>query len=169
MTPKIVYWRPTDDHHHLLLTHLIINPTNSPLLKQTSHNDPESRDHSEERREQRKSLYITSKSDKTNMEIKLWGSSKFVSSPCSSDKEHGPGNLGREACMWKATYRGCCQQHSEMKTSISQECMFVLWLISDLSATCGLNFRTTVASCSSWMISFFFVLPCCVAVNPVLT
>ena len=69
--------------------------------------------------------------------------------------------------VWKATYRGCCQQHSEMKTSISQECIFLLWLISDLSATCGLNFRTTAASCSSWMISFFFVLPRCVAVNPV--
>ena len=80
-------------------------------------------------REQRKSLYITSKSDKKHMEIKLWGSSKFVPSPCPSDKEHGPGNLGREACMWKATYRGCCQQHSEMKTSICQEYMFLLWLI----------------------------------------
>ena len=45
------------------------------------------------------------------------------------DKEHRPGNLGREACVWKATYRGCCQQHSEMKTSICQENMFLLWLI----------------------------------------
>ena len=43
----------------------------------------------------------------------------------------------------------------------------VVDLILDLLATCGLNFRTTVASCSFWMISFFFVLPCCVAVNPV--
>ena len=49
--------------------------------------------------------------------------------PCPSDKEHGPGNLGWEACVWKATSRGCCQQHFEMKTSICQENMFLLWLI----------------------------------------
>ena len=41
-------------------------------------------------------------------------------------------------------------------------------LISDLSATCGLNFRTTAASRSFRMISFFFVFPCCIAVYPVL-
>ena len=40
----------------------------------------------------------------------------------------------------------------------------VVDLISDLSATCGLKFRTTVASCSFRMISFFLRFPllrCC--------
>ena len=43
----------------------------------------------------------------------------------------------------------------------------VVDFMSDLSATCGLNFRIRVASCSFRMISFFSVFTCCVAVNPV--
>ena len=43
----------------------------------------------------------------------------------------------------------------------------VVDLMSDLSATCCLNFRSTVASCSFRMISVFSVFPCCVTVNVV--
>ena len=50
-------------------------------------------------RGQSKSLYITSKSDKTNMEIKLWGSSKFVPSPAHQTRSTGLETLvGRHAC-----------------------------------------------------------------------
>ena len=96
----------------------------------------------------------------------LWGSSKFVPSPCPSDKEHGPGSFGREASMWKATYRGCCQQHSEMKTSICQEYMFLLWLIwfQIVRLLVAWNY-----SCKLLILNdtTFFSLPCCIAVNPV--
>ena len=75
---------------------------------------------------------------------------------------------GRHACVKGYIQRMLSATFRDEDFNLSRIHVFIVVdLISDLSATCGLNFRTTVASCSFWMILIFFVFPCCVAVNPV--
>ena len=111
-------------------------------------------------REQRKSLYITSKSDKTNMEIKLWGSSNFVPSHAHQTRStarkpwqgdmHVKGYIQR---MLSATFRD--ENLNLSRIHISS----VVDLISDWSATCGLNFRLQLQAAHSELYHFYLFSP----------
>ena len=103
--------------------------------------------------------YLTSRGDKTSVEIKLWASPKFVPSPCPSDKEH-PWKLGQGGIyVWNVACGECCWLYAKTKPSnlLRIHVFVVVVLMSDLWSNFGLNFRTTisVASCSFGAISLF--------------
>ena len=112
--------------------------------------------------------YLTSRSDKTNVEIKLWASPKFVPSPCPLDKEHfwnlwqGDIHVWNVACVWRMLSITFSVESLQILLWIHVSTVVVLK--SYVWATFGLSFGTQVAHskqyhfCSLSLVAVLWIL-----------